>query len=527
MIFPNFVLNRLISRSITIPARATTALKALQETLSQDSELSIPDINNLVTALLDRKQQLQDTEHETDLELLSYFLEQSRTSRLKSLESLNAELAMLTSDIHEVESQLQKHRESAEEGSSEVPEGSNSATTVQEIVSRKKRKMMSHFSDLQARYFDTKSEARNVSAVRAIGANDEASDGGICQPIAAAPQDESALENFSHSISSLTKFSRLRQCAALKYDSVHGTSNIVSSIEFDRDNEFFACAGVTKKIKIFELKSILDGSGSVHFPVHEITCRAKLSCLAWNTYIKSHLVASDYEGVIGLWDAFAGSEISRFDEHERRIWSVDFSHTDPTKFASGSDDCKVKIWSTNQNRAAMTLSSKANVCCVQFNLTAAHQLAFGSADHHIYYYDLRNPAQPLRVYEGHKKAVSYVKFFLGNEFVSASTDSSLKLWATEGESRECIRTYTGHKNEKNFVGLSVQDDLIACGSETNYVHIFHRHLSDPMISHNFGVHSENDQDDSMTFISSVCWRRKSNMLLVGNSQGLINIMELV
>jgi E3 ubiquitin-protein ligase RFWD2 len=149
---------------------------------------------------------------------------------------------------------------------------------VQEIVSRKKRKLMSHFSDLQARYFDSKSEARNIAAVRTAGSNVAATDQGVSQPAVAVPQDESesALENFSHSISSLTKFSRLRHCAALKYDSVHGTSNIVSSIEFDRDNEFFACAGVTKKIKIFELKSILDGSGSVHFPVHEITCRAKL-----------------------------------------------------------------------------------------------------------------------------------------------------------------------------------------------------------------------------------------------------------
>lgn len=33
------------------------------------------------------------------------------------------------------------------------------------------------------------------------------------------------------------------------------TSNIVSSIEFDRDSEYFATAGVTKEIKVYEYVS--------------------------------------------------------------------------------------------------------------------------------------------------------------------------------------------------------------------------------------------------------------------------------
>jgi len=35
-------------------------------------------------------------------------------------------------------------------------------------------------------------------------------------------------------------------------------------------------------------------------------------------------------------------------EHEKRIWSVDFSPTDPMKLASGSDDGSVKLWNINQ-----------------------------------------------------------------------------------------------------------------------------------------------------------------------------------
>lgn len=35
-------------------------------------------------------------------------------------------------------------------------------------------------------------------------------------------------------------------------------------------------------------------------------------------------------------------------EHERRVWSIDFSSADPTILASGSDDGSVKLWSINQ-----------------------------------------------------------------------------------------------------------------------------------------------------------------------------------
>lgn len=51
-----------------------------------------------------------------------------------------------------------------------------------------------------------------------------------------------------------------------------------------------------------------------------------------------------------LWDAGTGQEFSQFTEHERRAWSVDFSQVSPTKLASGSDDCLVKLWSITEAR---------------------------------------------------------------------------------------------------------------------------------------------------------------------------------
>ena len=49
-----------------------------------------------------------------------------------------------------------------------------------------------------------------------------------------------------------------------------------------------------------------------------------------------------------LWDAGTCQGFSQYIEHNKRAWSVDFSQVDPTKLASGSDDCTVKLWNINE-----------------------------------------------------------------------------------------------------------------------------------------------------------------------------------
>ena len=105
------------------------------------------------------------------------------------------------------------------------------------------------------------------------------------------------------------------------------------------------------------------------------------------------------------------------------------------------------------------LDLKANVCAVKWRPGSTHELAVGSADHRVYLFDARMPTAPTRTYAGHRKAVSYVRFASSGELVSASTDSTLRLWSLDGGAREpagsdgAERVFEGHANEKNFVGL--------------------------------------------------------------------------
>ncbi|KAF3638258.1 hypothetical protein FXO37_24486 [Capsicum annuum] len=197
-------------------------------------------------------------------------------------------------------------------------------------------------------------------------------------------------------------------------------------------------------------------------------------------------------------------------EHQKRAWSVDFCQVDPTKFSTGSDDCSVKVWTINERSSVDTIWNPANICCVQFSAYSSHLLAFGSADYKIYCYDLRHTRIPWCTLSGHEKAVSYVTFLDYGTMVSASTDNTLKLWdltrtSLEGlSSNACSLTFKGHTNEKNFVGLSVLDGYIACGSESNEVYAYHRSLPMPITSYKFGSvdsSSGNEGDDSNVFLA--------------------------
>ncbi|KAL0290041.1 UNVERIFIED_CONTAM: E3 ubiquitin-protein ligase COP1 [Sesamum angustifolium] len=327
------------------------------------------------------------------------------------------------------------------------------------------------------------------------------------------------LEDFQSVLSTFTRYSRMRVVAELRHEDVFHSANIVSSlpvlylkksflycsIEFDRDDELLATAGVSRRIKIFEFSTVVNEPADVQCPIAEMSARSKLSCLSWNRYSKSQIASSDYEGIVTIWDVTTRQSVMEYEEHDKRAWSVDFSHTEPSMLVTGSDDCKVKVWCTKQEASALSIDMKANICSVKYNPSSSIHVAVGSADHHIHYYDLRKISQPLHIFSGHRKAVSYVKFLSNSELASASTDSTLRLWDVKANVQP--RMFRGHKNEKNFVGLTANSEYIACGSETNEVFVYQKAISKPAAWHHFSPDiDESGEDTSSHFISSVCWK---------------------
>eukprot|EP00186_Timspurckia_oligopyrenoides_P003815 CAMPEP_0182444748 /NCGR_PEP_ID=MMETSP1172-20130603/3103_1 /TAXON_ID=708627 /ORGANISM="Timspurckia oligopyrenoides, Strain CCMP3278" /LENGTH=698 /DNA_ID=CAMNT_0024640377 /DNA_START=196 /DNA_END=2292 /DNA_ORIENTATION=+ len=502
-------------------ASGAAASSALNDgLLSLNTEgLSATKIAELIAVLQQKQKELELGERRIQDTLLMTFLRRARRQKAEAIARLQAQHDIIEADMNTIKSKPQYKNGKDDLGESDSDDSGEENDEVLDgqkalEVSSKKKRINDHFGELEERYL-------------------------MCIPPSLRTR-EGALDTFGDDLANFSEYSSFKCVATLKHGSrqfqessgpgdMYSANNIVSSIEFDRDCDLIATAGVMKRIKIFELGNVLNSRVDIHYPVREIVTRAKLSCLSWNSYIRSHLISSDYEGVVTLWDTHSCQVVAEFEEHEKRAWSVDFSTVNPTMFASASDDGRIKIWSTTQLNSVTTIENRANVCCVKFNPESAFHIAFGSADHNVHYYDLRYPRDALSVFRGHSKAVSYVKFLSGTEIVSASTDSSLKLWSAQpGGGLTC--TYGGHRNEKNFVGLATSSNYVSCGSEDNCVYTYYKAVSSPLIAYSFSSGNPiagEEAEDANQFVSSVCWCPKyPSTLLAANSQGIIKVLEL-
>ncbi|WOK95739.1 hypothetical protein Cni_G04446 [Canna indica] len=489
-------------------------------------------------------------EEDAEADLLLHFLSSLKEQKEKQASKLETELGYLKADITEAERRQLSRAQLLSEGKafksdyinssiifSEKPVEHSGAISLPSKSNKYEERLIKNADQLENAYFSRFPGIETpefCAAVRTdcdvLKIHDRYS-----QSQNDADEATDYLGTFFDGLCKYARYSKFEVCGSLKNVDILSPANVICSLNFDRDEDYFATAGVSKKIKIFDFSALLNDDVNIHYPLVEMPSRSKLSCVCWNNYIKNYLASTDCEGAVQLWDASIGQGFTRFTEHQKRAWSVNFSILDPTKLASGSDDCTVKLWSINERNSIDTIKNMANVCCVQFS--DSHLFAFGSADYKIYCYDQRNTKIPWCTLSGHEKAVSYVKFVDSETLVSASTDNTLKLWDLKRTNpiglsdTACSLTLRGHTNEKNFVGLSVWDGYIACGSESNEVYAYYRTFPMPMTSHKFGsidpITAQETSDDGGQFVSGVSWRGKSNMVVAANSTGRIKVLQLV
>ncbi|KAI3774874.1 hypothetical protein L1987_49437 [Smallanthus sonchifolius] len=577
-IYPNFLLDKLLKKtSASQVSKSASPLEQFRLALLQGYQVSVKELDTLLSLLSEKKRKLEQEEAERNMQNLLDFLHFLRKKKIDELNEVQTDIQYIKEDAslverHRIElyrardkylSKMQMHSGELQESwfSSSLNKDNNdlmfasgrthggiptgnfqyknvdgksqassfgaqgkeaSSVLTSQLTSQsslavvRKKRVQSQFNDLQQCYLQKRRQLVNPLQ------NHDKRFADVMQ----REGYSSALSDFQSVLSTFTQYSRLRVIAELRHGELFHSANIVSSIEFDRDDELFATADVSRRIKVFNFSTIVNEPPEAHCPVVEIPTRSKLSCLSWNKHTKNHIASSDYEGTVFVWDVNTQQSVREYEEHEKRVWSVDCSRVEPSMLVSGSDDCKVKIWCTKQESSAMNIDMKANICCVKYNPMSSTHIAVGSVDHHIHYYDLRNTSHPLHIFSGHQKTVSYVKFLSNDELASASTDSTLRLW--DVKQYLPVRTFRGHTNEKNFVGLSVNNDFLVCGSETNEVYTYHKAISKPLTWHRFGIPNVEDSDDEAGsyFISAVCWKNDSPTLLAANSLGTIKVLVL-
>ncbi|KAI8518413.1 RING finger and WD repeat domain-containing protein 2 [Branchiostoma belcheri] len=476
-IFPNFLLNELIlkhrqrleeRKRVKLDQPNGMKLTEFQELLShEDDNLDITDVNLMLEVLYQKKTRLEADSIAAQNQILKEFLQHARRRKQEQLDKLMGEVSVLDQDMQRVQDMS--------------------------------RVLNGHDPPSQATSSDTSSTS--LVPVKTEGRTDSPSEGfNVSKNVSRYHWLNSTLASRRTRLDQ--HFDDLEKCyfsIRLKEFGQTETHSTDSLCEFtDSLTKFTKYSGFRPLATLSYASDIYNGSSIVS-----------------SSYHKGMLASSDYEGTVTLWDAFNATKSRMFQEHEKRCWSVDFNHVDPKLLASGSDDAKVKLWATNMEHSVACLEAKANVCCVKFNPNSRFHIAFGSADHCVHYYDLRNTRQALNVLKGHRKAVSYAKFVNSQEIVSASTDSQLKLWHVSQS--HCTRTFQGHINEKNFVGLASNGDYVACGSENNSLYVYYKGLSKQLITFKFDtvrsvLDKEKKEEDANEFVSAVCFKGVLEMI---------------
>ncbi|KAH7669484.1 E3 ubiquitin-protein ligase RFWD2 protein [Dioscorea alata] len=311
----------------------------------------------------------------------------------------------------------------------------------------------------------------------------------------------------------------------------HAISDVLGSINFHPSHHLLATAGISRKIRIFNVPSLINNHNpTTRYLDHKSCCEfyicapAKLSTVRFRAGL---IGAGDYDGVVTEYDLEKRVAVFERDEHGgRRVWSVAYSsdHT-PTLCASGSDDGTAHIWDVRARARAEIVRPGARgeaVCSVEFEPDGVG-FGVGCADRSAYLYDARAlGAGPVWVMRGHGRAVTYVKFVGEGRVVTSGADGSHRLWrrrdGEEGGKEE--RVYRGHENERSFVGMEVWrgGGLIGCGSESDEVYVYDLRWGEPVWVEKFG---------SEGFVSCVSWREggdgEDGVFVAGGSDGTFKV----
>ncbi|KAJ3433632.1 f-box/wd repeat-containing protein pof1 [Anaeramoeba flamelloides] len=174
-----------------------------------------------------------------------------------------------------------------------------------------------------------------------------------------------------------------------------------------------------------------------------------------NTNMKEQNLNNEYKGMFLKHGVLSG--------HTSTIKCFKF---DEEHLISGSSDCTVKIWDTQQKKCKSTIEHTDSIWTLDY---LGDYLVTGSKDTAVRWWSLPRE-EMLDLLVGHTAPVSCIEY-QNSEIVSGSYDSVIKLWDLRSFER-CTATLEGHQGPISC--LQLEGNLILSGSFDSTIKVWDR-----------------------------------------------------
>lgn len=263
----------------------------------------------------------------------------------------------------------------------------------------------------------------------------------------------------------------------------------------------------------------------------------------------ARLLSGGDDGLVKVWSIHQETSAATIDLRAN-VCSVQFSPTSPHLFAAGCANYRILLYDLRNTSRVLHMLPGHTRAVSYVRFLSPTQLVSSSTDN------------TLRLWQLDRLGLG----------MATATESAAGGGSDTAAS--CVKIFRGHTNERNFTGLTVSPDgYISCGSENNRVFCYYKSLPMPVASYDFsepggGVCSGGASGGmvmggldsglgtvggvgvgaggygvaegsgsglgraagwgtgSGQFVSSVCWSRRSNLLLAANSVGCIRLFTL-